>query len=240
MLTVLHALVAYPVAGTQRAIGSVLLLVCGAMCVADGWSELQTIAQSESRPQSRRVAWVLAPALTAALAIVLTIQYVVRPSVEARKAYDSERALPFPSATRLRLPPKDVRLFADIIETLHARCRSLITLPGMLSLNAWSGLPAPSGMTEQSWWDLLSDAQLAVALRSAESTNGLCLVRNDLLVHFWLGPGRQLPDIALVRFLEEEFVPIAQDGYYTISVRRQEPVHDASSPHAEDAPRPPR
>jgi hypothetical protein len=129
-------------------------------------------------------------------------------------------------------------MFADVVDTLHARCRSVITLPGMLSLNAWSGLPVPSGMTEQSWWDLLSNAQLAVALRSAESTNGLCLVRNDLLVRFWLGPGRQLPDVALVRFLEQEFVPVAHDGYYTISVRRKEPVHDAGSPHPIDAPPP--
>jgi hypothetical protein len=238
MLTVLQALIAYPVAGTQRAIGSVLLLVCGAMCVADGWSELQTLAQLESRPHARRVESVLAPALTAALAIVLTIQYVVRPSVVARKAYDSEHALPFPSATRLRLPPKDVRMFADLVDTLRGRCRSVITLPGMLSLNEWSDLPAPSGMTEQSWWALLSDAELAAALRSAKSTNGLCLVRNDLLVRFWLGPNGQLPEIALVRFLEQEFVPVAHEGNYTISVRRKEPVRDTASPHPEDAPRP--
>ena len=202
--------------------------------MADGWSELQTLAQSESRPHARRVESVLAPTLTAALAIVLTIQYVVRPSVVARKAYDSEHALPFPSATRLRLPPKDVRMFEDLVDTLHGRCRSVITLPGMLSLNEWSGLPAPSGMTEQSWWALLSDAELAAALRSAKSTNGLCLVRNDLLVRFWLGPNGQLPEIALVRFLEQEFVPVAHEGNYTISVRRKEPVRDTASPHPEE------
>jgi hypothetical protein len=221
MLTVLQALIAYPVAGTQRAFGSVLLLVCGAICVADGWTELQTFAQSHSRLHTRRVVRVLVPALTTAFAMVLAIQYVGRPARVVHKTYDSGQALPFRSATRLRLPPKEVRMYADLIDTLQARCRSVITLPGMLSLNEWSGLPAPSGMTEQSWWSLLSDSQLAVALRSAESTNGLCLVRNDLLVHFWLGPGRELPEIALVRFLEQEFVPVARNGFYTISVRRK-------------------
>ncbi len=38
---VLEALMAYPVAGTQVMFGSLLFLVCGAICFADGWRDLE-------------------------------------------------------------------------------------------------------------------------------------------------------------------------------------------------------
>src|SRR5262249_49374452 len=39
-LAILSCLVAYPVAGSQVALGSIVLVLCGAVCVADGWAEL--------------------------------------------------------------------------------------------------------------------------------------------------------------------------------------------------------
>ncbi len=74
-------------------------------------------------------------------------------------------------------------------------------------------------MTQEPWWAVLSRAQLRVALRGARAANGLCLVRDGALVRRWLGSGRQLPQIPLVRFLEDDFVLIAQYGPYAISVR---------------------
>jgi hypothetical protein len=217
-LAVLQALIAYPVASTQVAFGSVLFLVCGAVCVADGWSELQ-LAVRDQRGQSQRAApWAIMTSLIAALALVFAIHYVVNPARAARGLYNSEQPLPFAGATGLRLPGTKVRMYTNIVNTLRARCRSLITMPGMLSLNLWSGVPAPSGMTQEPWWTVLSPAQLRFALTRARAAKGLCLVRNDSLVAFWL-LGRQLPQIPLVRFLEDDFSQVAQYGPYVISIR---------------------
>jgi hypothetical protein len=230
-LALLQALIAYPVAGTQVAFGSVLLLVCGAICVADGWNDLQMIGRT--RPLELRLpSWVTVSTLTAILAVVLGVGYSARSASTARDAYNSEQALPFPGATHLRVPHREAVEFTNVINTLHARCRTVITMPGMLSLNLWSGLPAPSGLTQEPWWAILSPAQLESSLQSARAANGLCLVRNDLLVHFWLRytSTRRLPQIPLVRFLEDDFAAVARYGDYTISVRNPSQASQRRSP----------
>ena len=95
-------------------------------------------------------------------------------------------------------------------------------MPGMLSLNLWSGLPAPSGLTQEPWWAiLLSPAQLASSLQQRALQTACVLVRNHAFVHFRLrySSSQQLPQIPMVRFLEDDFVAIPRDGHYTISVR---------------------
>jgi hypothetical protein len=230
-LALLQTLIAYPVAGTQVAFGSVLLLVCGAICVADGWNDLQTIGLT--RPaQLRLPSWVTVSTVTVILATVLGTGYIGLSARTARDAYNSEQALPFPGADDLRVPHPQAVEFTNIVKTLRARCQTVITLPGMLSLNLWSGLPAPSGLTQEPWWAILSPAQLANALQSARAARGLCLVRNDALVQFWLrhGSTRSLPPIPLVRFLENDFAAIARYGHYTISVRDPRSASQKSSP----------
>ena len=71
-LALLQTLIAYPVASTQMAYGSVLLLVCGVICVADGWHDLQMIGMT--RPaQLRLPSWVTMSTATAILATVLGV-----------------------------------------------------------------------------------------------------------------------------------------------------------------------
>ncbi|MDQ6739715.1 MAG: Ig-like domain-containing protein, partial [Actinomycetota bacterium] len=214
-LAVSQTLIAYPVAGSQLAFASVLFLVCGAMCVADGWSELDAAVADQ---RIRAALWALMSSLTTALAIVFAIQYVVRPAITARGIYNSQRPLPFPGARGLHLPSEQVGVYKSIVTTLRGRCRHLITLPGMLSLNLWSGIPAPSGLTEEPWWADVPPNQLRVALASAKTAQGLCQVRNDFIVSFW-NSGRPLPQIPLVRFLADNFRQVTKYGGYSISVR---------------------
>ncbi len=108
-LTVLQALIAYPVAGTQVAFGSVLFVVSGAVCVADGWSDLQIAARNQRFRHRRAAPWTIMSALTTVLAMVFAVQYVVRPARGARAIYNAEQPLPFPGATRLRQPRSQVR-----------------------------------------------------------------------------------------------------------------------------------
>ncbi|MGZ4251624.1 MAG: Ig-like domain-containing protein, partial [Solirubrobacteraceae bacterium] len=215
-LAVMQALIAYPVSGTQMPFGSVLLLICGAVCVADGWSDLETSARDQPVRHRQAAPWAIMTSLTTALAIVFTVQYVVRPARSARLIYNSEQPLPFPGSRRLHLPRQQVAVFTSVVSTLRGRCRSVLTMPGMMSLNLWSALPAPSGMTQEPWWAVLSPAQLRVALARARAARGLCLVRDNVLVGFWL-QGRELPQIPLVRFVTDDFSQLAQYGTYVIS-----------------------
>lgn len=218
-LAILQALVAYPVAGSQVKFGSLLFLVCGAVCFADGWSDLEAWGAAARTGYSVRTLRRIMIGLAGTLAVVLAFQSVVSPMQSFRKTYDAEPHLPIAGATRLHLPAAQVSAFTHITTLLRSRCKSVITLPGLLSFNLWSGLPAPSGLTAEPFWHLLSRAQERSAFARAKATPGLCAVRSNQLVAFW-DPGTPLPQVPLVRFIEHEFTPIARYRGYVVSVRR--------------------
>ena len=217
-LALTQSLVGYPVAGTQYAFGSVLFALCGAVCAADGWAELQT-AQTLRLPTRRPAAAAAAiPLLLTALALVYGVQRLARPARTSRAAYLTQPALPIPGASDLHLPRSQVNELVGVVASLRHRCHTLITMPGMFSFNQWSGLPNPSGMSQEPWWAVLSRQQLRIALVAAQKADDLCLVRNNGSVAFWL-LGRPLPQIPLVRYLEHRFVQVGQFGPYTTNVR---------------------
>ncbi len=225
-LAVMSALFAYPVAGSQIGYGSVLFVLCGAVCVADGLHDLNVLLVN-MRASAAAVLAVRAGAaiLTATLALVWTIDFVVRPMGGYRTTYRDERALPFAGATRLHLEPAVVNVFTGLIADARTHCRTLISMSGLPSLNLWSGLPEPDGLSVIGvWWKALLPAQLTTVLADAEAASGLCEVRNQTEIEAWDGR-RPLPQIPLVRFLEQDFVPLGSFGfsglgYYELLVRR--------------------
>jgi hypothetical protein len=216
---VLEALQAYPVAGSQAMFGSLLLLVCGAVCFADGWSDLETWGLARSTIDGARTPRTIMVALATALAVALGFQYVVRPLEFWGDAYATNPSLGIAGATRLHLPAGRVATYTQITALLRAHCRSVITLPGMFSFNLWSGLPAPSGMAAEQFWAVLSRGQERIALASAQAAPTLCAVRNNELAANWDG-GKPPPLVPLVRFIEQDFTPIAEYEGYVVSVRR--------------------
>jgi hypothetical protein len=215
---VLEALQAYPVAGTQVMFGSLLLLVCGAVCFADGWADLEAWGANRDPFDGLRVPRTVMTATATALVVALAFAYVVRPLESWGNTYSGNSALPIPSATRLHLPASQVATFTQIVAVLQAHCDSLITLPGLLSFNLWSGLPAPSGLTAEPFWSLLSHTQERSALASAKAAPGLCAVHNEQLAENWDG-GTPPPSTPLVSFIEHDFTPIGEYEGYVVSTR---------------------
>jgi hypothetical protein len=218
-LAVTQALMAYPVAGAQVDFGSVLFVVCGAICFADGWNELSAWGAARGAPNRGSAPRMLMTALATGLAVALAFQYVVRPMEFWGDAYATNPSLPIAGAHDLHLPAPRVATYKQIVTLLRARCRSVITLPGLLSFNLWSELPAPSGLTAEPFWHLLSAGEQRAALARAQATPGLCAVRNDQLAANWDG-GKAPPMVPLVAFIEQQFVPIAQYEGYVVGVRR--------------------
>ena len=223
-LAIMNALFAYPVAGSQVWYASTLFVLCGAVCVADGLHDLQAYLSVSTRANVAAAGRNVAIALTVVLALIWTLDFVVRPIDTYRSVYRADRALPFPGATRLRLEAEETAVFTGLIADAKAHCRALISLPGLPSLNLWSGLPEPNGLSVIGvWWKALLPAQLATALESAEAAPGLCEIRDQKEVEAW--SSNPLPRIGLVRFLQSDFVPIGrfgfqQLGYYELMVRK--------------------
>jgi hypothetical protein len=213
-LAILSCLLAYPVAGSQVALGSILLVLCGAICVADGWALL---AAWGPRASSNPVGAPLV-ALGVALALGTTYQYIVQPLQASHDGYRASIALQVPSAARLHLNPAQASAIDRVVALVRSRCHTLISLPGMYSFNIWTGLPTPSPLTgEQPYWLVLTYGQQTKVLEAAVASRGLCAVRNDSLAAAYGGAPLASP---LVNYIDRDFVPIGEFAPYTVEVRR--------------------
>jgi hypothetical protein len=215
-VAIIYTLFAYPGAGSQLSFAHAMFVLCGAVCVADGLSDLELSAArgALAKISPRRARTMIATA-TAALALAILLGSVVLHLNSAHAQYEYGRPLPFKEATSLRLPPKERSTFVALIAAVRAHCRTLITLPGLPSLNLWSGLPAPSGYTIIGlWWQVPPAEDLEKAATQAERAPGLCEVYNEQEVEFWVKE-QPLPDIPLIRFLQHDFTSIGTYGEAT-------------------------
>jgi hypothetical protein len=212
-LAVVNSLFAYPVAGSQVQFAETMFVLCGAVCVADGLSDPKLVAALSAMLRVRlHSARAILAALTVGLALVVLVVSVALPLSGLHSKYDSYRALPFAGAQRLHLPPAVTSTLVALIAATRAHCRTLISTPGLASLNLWSGLPAPSGFTVIGlWWEAPPAEDLEKAFTEAERSPGLCEVRNNEEIRFWVNK-QPLPQIPLVGFLEKNFVPIGTYG----------------------------
>jgi hypothetical protein len=213
-VAILYCLLAYPVAGTQLRLGSILLVPCGAICIADGWAALV----AWEAKTGGRIAASLLPGIGVALAVGTTFLYILQPAAANRSHYRDGAALTVAGATRLHLNPAQAGSIDRVVALVRSRCRTLISLPAMSSFNVWTGLPTPSPtIGAQPYWRELTYGQQVSLLHAAVSSDRLCLVRNDSLVAIYGGAPQSSP---IVNYLERDFHPIAQFSPYTVEVRR--------------------
>lgn len=225
-LAILQALLAFPVAGSQLRLGSILLVLCGAICIADGASELsawtgarstngKVAAGSPTRPAAVGVV----SALVLALAVGTTFQLVVQPIQTWHDIYRANVPLTADGATQLRLPAPTASAIDQVVSTLRSRCRTLIGLPGLYSFDLWSGLPAPSPMTGgQPYWKSLSLSQQQSVLEAARASPRLCVLRDDSdAAGYGPPPSPQLP---LISFINNDFKPVLAAGPYVVETRK--------------------
>ncbi len=215
-VAVLNSLFAYPIAGSQVGFAETMFVLCGAVCVTDGLNDPALAAALSSFLRigrgSARTALTVA---TVTFALAISLGAVALSLGRLHRKYDSYRALPFSGAKQVRLPQAEITTFSALITAARAHCRTLITTPGLPSLNLWSGLPAPSSFTIIGlWWEVPPSHELTSAYRQAASAPGLCEIRNAEEIHFWVKE-QPLPRIPLVRYLERDFTPIGTYGEAT-------------------------
>jgi hypothetical protein len=226
-LAVESMLIAYPVAGTQVSTGAVLFVVCGAICIADGWRELAQWSEGRTGGYFTGSAFSrLLSALIVALAMVCTFEHVVEPAQTYHLAYSQGEVVTNAKGAA------DVRFDADLAPTLDplvatakALCKTLWSLPGQYSFNMWTGLPTPTTITGgQPFWLTLSARQQHDALVAAKASKGLCIIinTNGLLDDY--GGGPPSPKIPLVAFMEKDFHVIdVFDNYLLEAVGKPTP-----------------
>jgi len=133
-----QGLQAYPVAGTQVAVGTSLQVLVYSICLHDA------IKATAAAPWLVRRLPAPTPRTVALLNTLLLANLLWCNPVPARRYYRSLSPLGLRGCERLRLPPKDVDTYRTLTHFLESECDIFITVPGLNSLYFWTGKMPPT------------------------------------------------------------------------------------------------
>lgn len=173
---VLQTMQAYPVAGSQRSFATFLLVPALFTLLHDALAPLRDVRWP-------RFASVAAPIGLLATGLWLYLPFLSVPTWRAR--YDRNYALRLPGAQHLRLPAVDVARFQWLSANIAERCDTLLTLPGLYSLNFWSGVRPPGHNNVSAWPIVLDASEQATMWALLDASPRPCAVYNRVLVAKW-------------------------------------------------------
>jgi len=170
LLLVLQYLHAFPVAGSQVAWGTFLVVPLLAL----GLHDTQRFIAARGRTDMAAILGLVALSLAAGAA--------GRMAYIGWHRYAESRPLRLPGAENLRLPEN----FSSALRVLAANAAAhgdlLFTLPGLNSFHGWSGLPAPTRANTTHWFSLLTPVQQEeVAAALTRSMQPVLIVQRGLL-----------------------------------------------------------
>lgn len=206
---VLHA---YPVAGSQMAWGTFLLV---AIMVA-GLSETLALAR-----ESPRLIWWLR--IATVLPVVIGCVQVGLLAQAAWERYRTSQPLALPGAENIRVDGHT--RFALRALTLNAAAHAdvLFSRPGMFSYNLWSGVPPPTLKNATLWsWLLDPDEQVEI-IDALKRTPRSALITCETLDAFLRKRGAPMTG-SLVEFLADHYRPLFRSGHFTFHVPHDLPA----------------
>lgn len=203
---------AYPVAASQLSIQAAPLLLWAFVCVHDGAAGLfgllkRAVKGSGVDPagQESILGGVVAFAFALVMVCLSPWSYPTPPSS-------------LPGSASLHLP-SDVELrYEALAANIRANCSMLFTMPGMGSLNFWSGVPAPNGLNMPSWVRAFNLDQQEEILHILELNPRSCAVYSAAVAHL---RGLTMQDYAkspLARYILDSMPEVFEDGDYQIRV----------------------
>ncbi len=159
LLAILQILVAYPVAGSQLAWGTVAMAVPCAIALAAG--------VDHSRAW-RELGGLLRGAATLAIVLALVFAGVLWPT-SGWKGYVSDNAsFDVPGTGLMRIDPNVVEEVQQAVKILRANCDTFYGLPNLNSFYIFTGLPPVTGMLANGGPDASDDRAEASNHRRAE------------------------------------------------------------------------
>ena len=196
-VAVLQPLGAYPIPGTQMALGSLGLLLALLVAVGDVLRFPATIGADASLFRRSVAAGLLGLSL---LTVACRVTYLSR-------VRSTLVPLELPGAQRLRLPTDFVASARWTVDQLRSRGETFICFQnGHNSLYFWSELDPPTPLNTTLWQDLLDDQRQQRIVSALTQRRRACVV--------WHGseplPHRQ--DGPLTRFVLANFQPVARRG----------------------------
>ena len=210
LMAVVQSLQAYPVAGSQLAFATFLMIPAAFVCAHD-------VSVILERQLGGSRLWLRAVQVS----LVVVGLNIYGPFVNPRPwraAYTAGYELRLRGAERLRLPAAEVARYHWISGTVAANCDALLTLPGLYSFNAWSDIPPVSRDNATAWMTLLSDEEQESVWRAVDHANHVCTIYNPALAATWL-VGGAVEALPAYRGMKARFHEVAASGGYQLLMR---------------------
>ncbi len=219
-LAVAEVLQVYPVAGSQMRIAAVMFVVVGGLCLGDALVALRAWSAARGGAAAAARFGALATVALVAVAAKFAAGGVVLPAITKGLVYGEERALPFPGATSLRLPPPEAESYERVVELLQRnRCTTFIGFANVDSLYLWSQIEPPRPYAPSAWMLALDEGEQNRVLRQLRAAPRPCAFVNEAVAGAWLA-GRPRPETALVRYLFDHFEVVETSGAFEFMLPR--------------------
>jgi hypothetical protein len=221
-LGIAEVLQVYPVAGSQMHIAAVMFVAVGGLCLGDALTSLRAWSAARGDASLERFGAIAGVAIVA-LGAKFAADGVVLPAITKGLVYGEEKALPFPGATALRLPPAEAESYERVVDLLRRnRCTSFIGYANVDSLYLWSGIDPPRPSAPSAWMLALDEGEQRRILRQLRATPRPCVVRNESVAGAWLA-GRPRPETPLVRYIFDDFAVVETDGAFEFMLPKRAP-----------------
>jgi hypothetical protein len=194
-LAVMQSLAAYPVAGTQLSLATLLLVLSAAVCLGDVLTG------------SLRTSLVLG-----GLAVVALI-WATWEMAAFRQRHLGLTPLGLAGAARLRIDELHVAAYRWLDASLRAEADTFITMPGINSLYLWTEKEPPTTYNATAWMTLFGADRQKRIVEALETYPRACAVRNRELAERWLR-GQRIEGLPLVRSIREDFHPVGNFAGY--------------------------
>jgi hypothetical protein len=195
LAAVWQGLQAYPVAGTQTAIATVLPILTYSLCLHDAITALaaQPRVATGLHAVSRRTTELLQTLVVMFLLYIFATRWCN--PFSAWHYYTSVPRLALSGAEHLRLPENQVRVYQTLAGYLSAESDTFITMPGLNSLYFWAHKPPPTCFNI-SEVVLLTESQQSRVIAALEAARRPLIVVNPEQLGFSVtkGPLRDLID----------------------------------------------
>ena len=207
LLAALYLLTAYPVAGSQQAWATMLLIPAAILNLADAWSVLELRAH----PGVRR-------ATQAALLGVVVVAYsAIFNPVGLLEKHRALSPLNLHGASRIRLDEQQVRVYQDIVKSIEGDCDTFATVPNFLSLYFWTRKAPPDGF-DRAWITLLDHDTQRRLVGDLAANPSACVVYNQSAADTW-GSLSGIDAGPLINDIRQSFRTVRTIGDYELLVR---------------------
>ncbi len=210
LVTVIQVLYAYPVAGVQIPLSTILIIAVASICFADSIPFIVAWLPRWRTPD-------VLLAIRAGLTLLLAGVYILYAWTAFRR-YEQFEPVNLPGAHRLHLETSTAAALRELVMRTNASCRTLVTAPGMLSFYFWTGLPVPPPFDYETWIVDLSDAEQNALVEDLSGVPQVCVIYNQHVNDMWR-KGKDISSKPMMRFIESSFHKTFEGGGYRFMIR---------------------